>query len=74
MVAPDAKIEEFNISVSLFDEGSRSKFLYTKLHGPSDRIFCWMHSFKSFVENLGLCGVYFYYMSEYTFNKYYKCF
>ena len=36
--------------------------------------FCWIHSFKSFVENLGLCGVYFYYMSEYPFNKYYMCF
>ena len=38
------------------------------------RDFCWIHSFKSFVENLGLCGVYFYYMSEYPFNKYYMCF
>ena len=35
--------------------------------------FCWMHSFKSFVENLVLCGVYFYYLSEYPFNKYYQC-
>ena len=45
-----------------------------KVAQTQQRDFCWIHSFKSFVENLGLCGVYFYYMSEYPFNKYYMCF